>query len=114
VNFVARGNGPDEWRVVLVEEGPWRDPESALRRLQERLYGCIDALDGQLAAQFPESSGKRIVIHLDCYNLPEATVAPFFERFSRGALITSDYAEALKACPHVTGIGFAVTFDQIH
>lgn len=91
VDFVAHGEADDEWKMVLVEQGPWDGPiEAQLRRLQERLYGTIDAaLDGQLAEKFSESLGKRIVVQLDGYNMPKAEVAEFFERFSKGVFQTA-------------------------
>ena len=60
VNFVSRTDDPNEWRMVLVEQGPWNGgSERELRRIQDRLYGCLDAaIDGQLAEQFPETRGK--------------------------------------------------------
>jgi hypothetical protein len=47
--------------MVLVEQGPWAGPiANEMRRLQDRLYGTLDAaIDGQLAEQFPESKGKQ-------------------------------------------------------
>ncbi|WP_417474264.1 DUF6572 domain-containing protein [Luteimonas mephitis] len=116
VDFVAKGDSPDQWKMVLVEEGPWAsDIEKQLRRVQERLYQCVDAaLDGQLAEKFPESSGKEIVIQLDCYNLPREDVAEFFDNFSHGVFLISDYKKALKESSFVNGIRFEVNFDSIH
>lgn len=96
VNFVATNATQDEWTLVLVEQGPWSGPIAVqLRRIQERLYGCIDgALDGKVAEQFAASKGKTIVIRLDCYNVPRDEVAQFFDGFSKGALLTPDYREA--------------------
>lgn len=84
--------------MVLVEEGPWNGSiTNQLKRLQQRLYGCIDAaLDGQLAQRFPESSGKNIVIELDCYDLPRSEVTNFFAKFSEGVFRESDYGQALR------------------
>jgi len=116
VDFVAKGSSPDEWRMVLVEQGPWAGSiDDQLRRVQERLYGCVDAaLDGQLAERFPESSGKTIVIQLDCYNLPEAEIREFLGRFSKGVFSVPDYRDALKNSHFVKDISFDVTFDAIH
>jgi hypothetical protein len=54
--------------LVLVEEGPW-DPDETdvqLRRIQDRLYDCVDAaVDGHLAGKYPDSRGKPVVIRLD-------------------------------------------------
>lgn len=92
VDFVAKDNRQDRWKMVLVEEGPWLNSvEDQLRRIQDRLYGCLDAaLDGELARRFPESTGKSIVVQLDCYNLPTEEVSEFFRRFSNNVFATGD------------------------
>jgi hypothetical protein len=116
VDFVARGDAPDEWRVVLVEQGPWRrEIKEELRRLQGRLYGALDAaLDGQLADKFPESKRKKIVLQVDAYNLPRAEVEAFFSRFSQGVLLTPDYERALKDNQFVSEIVFELNFEEIN
>ena len=116
VDFVARGDAPDEWRMVLVEEGPWVDAiDNQVRRVQARLYGCIDAaLEGQLAEKFPESNGKKVVIQLDCYNLPKTEVAEFFERFAKGVFSTPAYKQALENNRFVTDISFHAKFESFN
>lgn len=116
VDFVAKGSTPDEWKMVLVEEGPWHGPiEGQLRRVQERLYGCIDAaLDGQLAEKFPESKGSQIIIQLDCYNLPKKEVTSFFDTFSKGVLSIPDYQKALNNNPYVKRVSFEINFESIN
>ena len=113
VDFIARGASEDEWLMVLVEEGQWAQPfEARLRMIQERLYGCIDAaIDGQLAAQFPETLGKRIVVRLDCYDAPEPEVSGFFERFSEGALTSPEYRRALTDSTYVSDLQFQLNLD---
>lgn len=102
--------------MVLVEEGPWENSVSDnLRRIQDRLYGCVDAaLDGQLAQQFPETMGKKLIVQLDCYNLPRDKVTEFFEEFSRGIFALPEYRQALSRSPFVRGIGFEINFDSIN
>jgi len=114
VDFVARGDSPDEWKMVLVEEGPWAGAiENELRRVQERMYGCIDAiLDGKLAENFPESKGKRIVVQLDCYDVPRTNVEDFFQRFSTGILSLTDYREALEHGEFAKSVRFEINFDS--
>jgi len=115
VDFVAK-ESDNEWQLVLVEEGPWDGPiDGHLSRIQDRLYGCLDAaLDGKVYEQFPDSKGKNIVIQLDCYNVPKAEVSEFFDRFSNGVLATPDYQSALKGNKYVRDVKFRVTFDSIH
>lgn len=114
VDFVAEGDSPEEWRMVLVEEGPWfGSVENQLRRIQERMYGCIDAaLNGQLAEQFPGSKGKRIIMQLDCYNVPREEVEGFFGRFSAGVVCLDDYRRALERCEFVKEIRFDINFES--
>jgi len=102
--------------MVLVESGPWGDPiDLSLRKVQERLYGCLDAaIDGKLAEKFPDSLGKSVVIQLDCYNLPRDDVQAFFKRFAEGVLLTPDYKDGLAKSRFVKGISFEITFDSIH
>lgn len=111
VDFVAPGDAPDELRLVLVEEGPWADTTRELLRLQNRLYDCIDAvLDGELAAELPETKKARIVIQVDGYNLPKAAVSDFFGRFSQGVFTTGDYQKAVNQFGQ--SIGFALKLDR--
>jgi len=115
VDFVARGENPDEWKIVLIEEGPWTGKiDAELRRVQDRLYGSVDAaLEGRLAEQFPESHGKNIVIQLDCYNCPRAEMTRFFEKFSNGVLSQPSYMTALKKSQYVSGISFRINLESI-
>jgi len=116
VDFVAKGDTDRDWKMVLVEQGPWLGSlEPELRRIQERLYGCLDAaLDGQLAEKFPESAGKRIVIRLDCYNVPQDEVANFYQRFSAGVFLTQAYRHAMEPSRFTNGFSFEINFDSIH
>jgi len=114
VDFVARGASSNEWKLVIVEEGPWIGlVEDHLRRVQERLYDCMDAaLEGRVAERFPESRGARTVVQLDCYNVPRAEVEEFFERFSSGVMAVSDNRQALEKSEFVADIAFKVFFGD--
>lgn len=113
VDFFAKGENPGEYRMVLVEEGPWTEPYTTrIEHLQERLYGCIDAaIDGQLAAKFPESKGARIIIQMDCYDAPREEIEDFFHRFSEGVLLADAYRRALQATDFIRDISFSISFD---
>lgn len=116
IDFVAKGEHSGDFRMVLVEEGPWEKPVTKrLLLLQNRLYECIDAaIDGKLAARFPESMGTRVIIQVDCYDAPRAEVEDFFHRFSEGALSTEDYQHALRSSGFVSEICFFISFGVTH
>ncbi len=116
VDFVAQGADPDSWHLVLVEQGPWPAAEvmSELRRVQDRLYGCLDAaLDGEVAEKFPDSTVRRITIRLDAYDLPEVEVRDFFNAFASQVLETPDYASALAASQWVSGVDFELSLRDL-
>lgn len=98
--------------MVLVEEA-WTEPtEVHLRALQDRLYGCMEAaLDGQLAAQFPDSRGKAVIIRVDCYDLDRGEIDVFMSRFSEGVAGLSEYST--EDSPYVNEIQFEVNHDSL-
>jgi len=107
IDFVVRGASDQEWKLVLVDEGPWEDLDSELRRLQDRLYNCLEAaMDGQVAEQFPGSTGSAIVIQLDGYNLPDDPVSAFWRRFSSQVLNVPGFAQALASSEFVSEVKF--------
>ena len=115
IDLITRNPAHGGWSMVLVEEGPWPQEQIAtnLRRLQERLYNCVDAaLDGKLAKQFPESSGKPIVIRLDAYNVPEQEVKEFFGHFAHAVPQSPDYAAALASSNIVPSISFELSIGR--
>jgi hypothetical protein len=115
VDFVAKGESDEVWQMILVEEGPWVTPyEQELRRLQDRLYGCVDAaIDGQLAAQFPQTKGRRIRIRVDGYSLPRQETRSFFDTFSKEVLRIPEYESALSKSDYVSGIEFELRLEDI-
>lgn len=115
VEFVAKGESGDEWRMFVIEQGPWWDVTRGLLRLQERLYDCVDAVvDGLVAAKYPESKGGRVVISVYCSDLPKKEVADFFQRFTKGIFHDGEYSVALKRQNYVTELDFAINFDSMH
>ena len=115
VEFVAKGERADEWRMFVVEQGPWEDVTRELLRFQDRLYDCVDAVvDGDVAAKFPDSKGGRIVISVYCSDLPKSEVSAFFQRFTKGIFRDGEYSVALKRQNYVTEVAFAINFDSMH
>ena len=114
VDFIARGEEADQFRMILVEEGPWDGAtEANLRRVQDRLFGCVEAaLEGLLAEKFPESVGKTIIIELDGYNLPEHDVREFFCAFADGVLELDEYKRELISSKYVSGVLFKLNLHS--
>jgi hypothetical protein len=113
VDFVARGEEADQYRMILVEEGPWHgDTEANLRRVQDRLFGCVEAaLEGLLAEKVPESIGKTVIVELDGYDLPERDIVEFFDAFSSGIFELEDYKGALTSSRYVSDVQFKLNLN---
>ena len=113
VDFIARGEEADQYRMILVEEGPWHGAtEANLRRVQDRLFGCVEAaLEGLLAEKFPESIGKTVIIELDGYELPEREMVDFFDAFSTGVFELDEYKRALASSRYVSGVQFKLNLN---
>lgn len=85
-----------------------------MRRIQHRMYECLDAvLDGRLAEQFPESKGAHISVELECFNVPRAEVEGFVDRFATLVPLLDDYRQALKNSPYASGVSFNAGFKSI-
>jgi hypothetical protein len=118
IDFVAFDAEQDAWLLVLVEPGPWIDAavEDRLTRLQDRLYGCLEAaLDGQVAERFPEAIDKRVIVRVDCYDCcgtARDEVDAFMQRFSVGVRDMPDYSPS--SSPWVRSFEIDVNYDQIH
>lgn len=110
VNFIAFNEARDTCEMVLVE-GPWdSDIEDHMRSLQDRMFGCLSAaLDGHLAAQFPEAKGLNVLIRVDCYDVPHDEVKAFFRRFADGIAAMPDYSTV--GSPYVRQLLFEISFD---
>ena len=116
IDFVTEDQANGRWNLILVEEGPWEDDEitSQLRRVQGRLYGCLDAiLDGQIAKAYPDSVNKPIEIRVDAYNVPRPQFSTFFEAFAAKVLEVPDYKLALEKNDLIPSISFCLEFGEI-
>ena len=114
IDFVAFDDERDECLLVLVEQGPWPGTvEDHLRKLQERLYGCLEAaLDGKIAERFPRSANMNLVIRVDCYDVPRDDVDAFMKMFSEAVLEMADYSPS--SSQWVRSFEFEVNHDNIH
>jgi hypothetical protein len=115
IDFVGVDSA-DRWLLILTEQGPWSPPYThRLSKLQLRLYDCIDAaLDGAVAARFPESLGKRVAVVVFASGLPRSPTEAFFNRFVSGVWAIPAYAEALRTRDFVSAIDLEIVFDRLH
>jgi hypothetical protein len=57
--------------LLMLEQRPWGSAPEQLRQLEAKFNGYLSfALDGFLAAQFPQYVSKPVCIRLDCVTQP--------------------------------------------
>lgn len=57
--------------LLMLEERPWGSTPEQLRQLEAKFNGYLSyALDGFLAAQYPDYAGRPVCIRLDCVMAP--------------------------------------------
>jgi len=62
--------------LVMVEERPWGSDPHQSSQLQEKINLYVGyVLDGSLARQYPETTGKPVRIRLDCAEMPTGHLA---------------------------------------
>jgi hypothetical protein len=109
IDLVTERPSDGAFILLLVEEGPWGTDETELqlRRIQDRLYNCVDAaVDGHLAGKYPDSRGKAVVIRLDCYDIPDRPVREFIKRFAESIENSEEVQRDLIAHGFVRSLAF--------
>ena len=102
--------------LTLVEQGPWpaRGVAKRLRALQERAFAAIDtAVDGHLAARYPDSVGKQVVVRVRAFNLPEREVRELSSRISNYIASSDPYRSDIARSAFVASVSFEVCFEPI-
>lgn len=109
IDLVTERPSDGAFVLVLVEEAPWSSDatEEQLRRIQDRLYDCVDAaVDGHLAGKYPDSRGRPVVVRLDCYDTPDQPVRDFMKRFAEAVANSEEVQRDLVAHGFVQSLGF--------
>ena len=108
-----------------MEQGPRGDPGSRqlkvkrnwsgdeadnLRRVQDRIYTCVDAaIDGGLAAAMPETSGAPVELRLDVLDAPLDLLTRLVQAVSSHVGTDSSYQSEIRESEHLQSLDFAVS-----
>jgi hypothetical protein len=99
----------DEFVLYLVEDGPWPDSEHnwaiCLRRIQARVYDAMDvAIDGHLARQFPDSTGKKVRVEVDSPSGCPCELEDLIAALNVSIARDGQYRHAISVSPHIRGL----------
>jgi hypothetical protein len=71
------------YKLIMVETRPWDPSPERLAQLRLKVDNHVAfALEGQLAAKYPESAGKPVRLQLDCGGPPDEESALFIEQLN--------------------------------
>ncbi len=82
----ALGIDETSGRVVLVirHEAAWDGTEGQLYLLQEKLNAYLSfALDGEMAAEYPDFAGRALAVRIDCATAPDPRTLHLLGRVRR-------------------------------
>jgi hypothetical protein len=78
VDLVTLDKASDTVVLVMVERRPWGAPREQFKQIEEKLNRYMGyVLDGFLAEQYPQYSGKSVQIRLDCAEAPHGEAVRF-------------------------------------
>lgn len=99
VDLVTEDAANNEYVLYLVEEGPWEPGalQDRLKKIQDRLYNAFDAaVDGHLAAKFPDSKGRNVRIQVDIHGETPPDIESLVARFDNHVKSDADYQREIQ------------------
>jgi hypothetical protein len=117
IDLVTDDASSGELVVYLVEDGPWPTPPLDMitvpKRIQGRIFDAIDAaIDGYIAAEFPDSIGKNIRVQIDSPSGCPEQLQDLVNAVHRFVGEDVQYATTLKQSNYVKGIRIVTGKDM--
>ena len=109
IDHVTQDPRTDEFVLYLVDDGPWPDVESEwkarLKAIQDRVLAAADvAIDGHLAARYPDSMGKAVRIQIDSPAGSPGRLEELVSALKRFLREDESYASATAASKFIRGL----------
>ena len=80
IDFMTVDRASDTLVLAMFERRPWGQGPLQLRQIEEKINRYMGyVLDGFLAQQHPEHSGKKVRIRLDCIEAPHGDAVAFVQ-----------------------------------
>lgn len=113
IDLVTYDHTNDEFVLILVEDGPWPHEVSSWReclsKIQQRIFDSIDvAVDGQLAAKYPDSRGKKVRVQVDSPSGAPARLKALISTVRDYLQANNEYHSAIAESPYIKGFTVAL------
>lgn len=78
IDLIAHDPATDEIVLVMSEPRPWSGSDAQLFEFQEKLNTYLSfVLDGEMIEMYPQFSGKKVRLQLECGSQPDARTGDF-------------------------------------
>ena len=110
IDIITKTPESGEFALILVEDGPWPDGNSdwsnCLSRIQNRIYDAIDiAIDGHLAAKYPDAKGRSVRIQIDSpHGVPKQLMQLISNLRNLFEQKENEYHKAIKQSQFIQGL----------
>src|SRR4051812_40549847 len=80
VDLITLDKASDTVVLVMIERRPWDATREQFKQIEEKLNRYMGyVLDGFLAEQYPQYTGKPVAVRLDCAEAPGGEAVRFVE-----------------------------------
>lgn len=109
IDLITEDHKNGEWVLYLVEDGPWPTVDSEWRsylmRIQQRVLAAVDiAVDGHLAAKYPDSQGCEVRIQVDSPSGSPKRLDELIEALKRFLGSDPVYSKAIEDSGNIRGL----------
>jgi hypothetical protein len=84
IDVVAHDPDADEYLLVMVEDRPWGSEPEQAQQLRAKINTYVwFVLDGGLQQHYPETTGQRIRLQVDCVSRPPQEICTIVDHASK-------------------------------
>jgi hypothetical protein len=117
IDLITETPETGEFALILVEDGPWPESDAdwneCLSRIQSRIYGAVDiAIDGHLAAKYPDSKGRAVRVQVDSPNGLPSALAKLVAKMKVHFEADGEYKNAITQSPFIQGLRITTGHDM--
>lgn len=109
IDLITETPETGEFALILVEDGPWPEDDAdwnqCLSRIQSRIYDAVDvAIDGHLAAKYPDSKGRAVRVQIDSPNGLPFALSKLVAKMKAHFETNGEYSNAIRQSPFFRGL----------
>ena len=118
IDLITETPETGEFALILVEDGPWPENDTGwngcLSRIQSRIYSAVDvAIDGHLAAKYPDSKGRAVRVQIDSPNGLPPALAKLVAKMKAHFETDGEHSDAIRQSPFIRRTGQTKDLERV-